>query len=491
MTAAVFVVSALSMAFLVRKQFFPSSDRAELFVEIYMPEGTAIGATTEVAKKVEAMVARAPETLYYASYIGAGPPRFFLSLNPEVPSSAFAKIVIQTRDADARETLKARVELAARNGLAPAARIRTNQLLFGPPIPFPVSFRVMGENADQVRQIADRVLAESAKVPTVKDMHLEWGERTNAARLVIDQARMRQLGLTPQDAQAQLSTLFDGRPVTQVRDGIRSVDVVARSIDGERGDLASLGDATITTASGVSIPVSQIARVEPGYEDPLIKRYNRLTTINVRGDVNAGVEPSKATYQILDRIEGIQAGLPPGYRIEIDGTEEDNAKANVAIGSLMPIMLLITITLIMIQVRSFSAMFITLLTAPLALIGAVPALLIFNAPFGFVAILGLLGLGGILMRNTLILIEQIRENREAGRTPYRAVVEATVHRARPVALTAVAGVLAFSPLAFTSLWGPMAITLIGGFAVGTALTLLFLPALYAFWFKIVRDEPAQ
>lgn len=319
-------------------------------------------------------------------------------------------------------------------------------------------------------------------------MNLEWSDQALTARLQIDRARLGQLGLSEQDVSRQLSTLFDGAVVTQARDGNRTVDVIARSIDSERRDLNELGNVTITNATGQSIPLSQVARIVPGYEEPLLKRYNRLYSMNVRGDTVEGVQPDQAAAAIDGVLTDIRAKLPAGYSIEIAGTPEENAKANAAIGALGPLTLILMLTLIMIQVRSFPAMFMTILTAPLGVIGAVLGLLIFNAPFGFTAILGLLGLFGILMRNTLILIEQIHENEEQGRPAYEALIEATVHRTRPVVLTAIAGMLAFSPLTVTALWGPMAITLIGGFGVGTVLTLLVLPALYALWFKIKKPE---
>ena len=482
-TLAAFIVSVVALNLVVTKQFFPSSDRPETLVEVYMPEGSSLRATTATVRRLEAVIKDAPETQYFSSYIGGGSPRFFLSANPELRNPAFAKIVIQTEDQDARESLKRRIDDAVRDGEAPAARVRTTQLFLGPPVPFPVAFRITGPSVDGVRQIAGDVLTQAMAEPMARNMHLEWGDQAKVAGLKIDRARLSQLGLSEQDVSRQIAFLLDGAPITQVRDGNRTVDVVARATDAERGNLDSLANLTVTNAAGRSIPLSQIASIEPAFEEPLIKRYNRNYAINVRGDTSAGVQADTATNAIGDRIAGIQDNLPPGYAITVAGTPEQSGKSNVAIAAMAPITIMIMLTIIMIQVRSFPALIITVLTGPLGLIGAVLALLVFQAPFGFTAILGLLGLFGILMRNTLILIGQIHENEAAGRPLYDAIIEATVQRARPVALTAVAGMLAFSPLTLTALWGPMALTLIGGFGVGTILTLLFLPALYAFWFK--------
>jgi multidrug efflux pump subunit AcrB len=488
-TAAAFVIATLGMVFLVRKQFFPSSDRPELLVEVYMPQGTSVAQTLAAAERAEAIVAKAPETMFYSTYVGAGPPRFFLAANPELPDPAFAKLVVQTKDEKAREALKRRVDAAVSAGAVPGARVRTNQLLLGPPVPFPVSFRVRGPQIDGVKKVAESVLTIARSVPEAAAMHVEWGERASTMHLKIDQARLRQLGLTPQDVASQVDTLLGGATIAQAREDIRTVDIVARANGADRSDLSRLANVPITNAQGQSIALGQIATLEPRFEDPLIKRYNRQISIDVRGDTAPGIQPSQATSAIDAKLAGLRKTLPPGYSVEIGGTEEQNAKANTAIASLIPVMLILMLSFIMLQVRSFPVMLMTLLTGPLGLIGAVASLLAFNAPFGFTAILGLLGLAGILMRNTLILVQQIQENHaEEHRSLYDAVIEATVHRARPVILTALAGMLAFLPLTITALWGPMAIVLIGGLGAGTVLTLLFVPALYAFWFKIEKPD---
>jgi multidrug efflux pump subunit AcrB len=362
--------------------------------------------------------------------------------------------------------------------------VRVTQLLFGPPVPYPVAFRVMGPDRAELRRIADRVWAAMEAEPVLRGINLDSGERAPTLRLRFDLDRLRLIGLTPQDAGVQLQSLLSGAPVTQVREGIRTVDVVAQAVANERRNLADIDSLTLTTADSRSIPLSQVARLVPSAEEPVLNRRNRTAHITVRADVVEGVQPPDATAAVLPRLEAIKASLPPDYRVETSGSVEESAKANVALAAIFPIMIVLMLTVIMLQVRSFGIMFMTFLTAPLGLIGAAPTLLLFGQPFGFNAILGLIGLAGILMRNTLILVEQIRTERAAGLDDYHAVIEATVRRSRPVMLTALAAVLAFTPLTFSSFWGPLAYVLIGGTLVGTVLTLLFLPALYALWFRV-------
>jgi len=323
-----------------------------------------------------------------------------------------------------------------------------------------------------------------AENPNLRDVHLDWGERTPSERLVLDQDRLRLLGLTPQETGLQLQAILNGVPTTQMREGIRSVDVVVRAPGSERHSLEDIENITLTTRDGRSIPLSQIAHLESQMEDGLLKRYNRESYIAVQGDVVDGVQPPDVTAQILPKLVSLKETLPPGYRIETGGSVEESKKADTALGLLFPPMALLMLIFIMLQVRSFATMFMVFATAPLGLVGAVPTLLLFHQAFGFNAILGLIGLAGIIMRNTLILVDQIRHDQAAGLNDYEAIVESTVRRARPVVLTAVAAMLAFIPLTFSSFWGQLAYVLIGGVGVGTILTLLFLPALYAIWFKV-------
>jgi multidrug efflux pump subunit AcrB len=331
---------------------------------------------------------------------------------------------------------------------------------------------------------------EEKLLPTCVHSHVANSrtERTPIQRLVFDQDRLRLIGLTPQEAGQQLATILNGVPATSMRDGIRSVEVMLRSPKSERSNLDELENLTLTTRYGTSMPLAQVARLETQMEDAVIKRYNREQYIAVQADVIDGVQPPDVSVQVLQQLGPIREKLPSGYHIDLGGSIEQAMKANKALAALFPVMILCMLTFVMLQVRSFSTMFMVFLTAPLGLVGAVPTLLLFHAPFGFNAILGLIGLAGILMRNTLILVDQIRHDRAAGLTPYEAVVESTVRRSRPVILTAVAAMLAFVPLTLSSFWGSLAYVLIGGVGVGTILTLLFLPALYALWFRVKRKD---
>ena len=410
--------------------------------------------------------------------------RFYLALSPELPDPAFAKIVVLTPDAEAREALKYRLREAVVGGLAPEAYVRATQFVFGPPSVFPVEFRVMGPDPAKLYSISEKALDIMRAVPDVREANRDWGNRTPVLRFVQDQDRLNLIGLSPAEVGQQLQFLLTGIPITQVREDIRNIPVVARSAGRERLDPARLGDFSLVSRSGRQIPLDQVGHSEIRLEEPLLKRRDRTPVITVRSDINEATQPPEVSKQIMTALEPLIHSLPAGYRIEMGGSIEEAAKANAALATIFPIMIAATLIIIMLQVRSFSMLSMVMLTAPLGLVGVVPALLIFNQPFGFNAILGLIGLAGILMRNTLILTEQIKENKAAGLDDYHAVVEATVQRTRPVVLTALAAVLAFIPLTHSVFWGSMAYTLIGGTAVGTLLILLFLPALYATWFRI-------
>jgi len=482
-----FLVSGAGMA-LVKKQFFPGSDRPEVLVEVQMPEGSSIEATTAAVRKVEAWVREQPEAKVVTTYIGQGAPRFFFSYNPELPDPSFAKMVILTADAKAREHLKLRLRQRVADGLALEGRVRVTQLFFGPFPRYLVNFRVMGPDPVKLRDLAEQVATIVRANPHARQVNLDWGTRTPTAHLVLDQDRLRLIGLDPSEAAQQLQFLLTGAPITQVREDIRTVDVVARSAGGDRLDPAKLGDLTLTSRNGRMVPLAQVGHVEMRPEDPILRRRDRTPTITVQSDFDESLQPPQVSMEVAKALEPLIATLPEGYRIELGGNIEDSDKANAALLPIFPLMIALTLLVLVVQTRSLSAMAMVFLTAPLGLVGAVPFLLLFHQPFGFNAILGLIGLSGILMRNTLILIGQIRANEASGLAPYHAVVEATVQRARPVILTALAAVLAFIPLTTSVFWGAMACTLIGGTAVGTVLTLMFLPALYAIWFRIKPER---
>jgi len=482
-TFGAFLVAGVGMG-PVKKQFFPTSDRPELLVEVQMPEGTAIGRTSDAARKVETWLRKQPESKIVTTYVGQGAPRFYVPLSPELPDPSFAKIIVRTDKEADRDTLKLHLRQAVADGLAPAARVRATQLVFGPPSPFPVAFRVHGPDLATVRDIAARVQKLMEADPMMRTVNADWGERAPTLHFVLDQDRLRAMGLTSSDVGQQLQFLLTGVTVSQVREDIRTVDVVVRSGGSDRLDPARIGDFTLTGAHGERVPVSQIGKLEVRTEDPILKRRDREPTITVRGDIADGLQPPDVSTAMLEKLQPIIKGLPEGYRIDTAGSIEEAAKANAALVPIFPIMFVFMMVVIILQVRSLSTMWIVLLTAPLGLIGVVPTLLVTGTPFGFNAILGLIALAGILMRNTLILIGQIRDNQQEGMAPYDSVVEATVQRSRPVILTALAAVLAFVPLIKSVFWGSMAITLIGGTLGGTILTLVFLPALYALWYRI-------
>ena len=474
---------------LVQQQFFPTSTRTELFFEMRLPEGTAIGVTDATARKAEQLIGDDPDIVTYTSYVGRGAPRFWLGLNPVLPDSNFAQIVIVTKGLDGRERVKNRLDQAIADGAVPAARARVDRFFFGPPVGFPVQFRVIGLDPLKVREIAQQVRQVMAADPKIIDPHLNWGEQEKSIRLEVDQDRARALGLTPQDVAQTMQTMLSGYTVTQYREGIETIDVVARAVPSERLVLDRLSELTISTQNGVAVPLSQIARLRYEYEEPILWRRNRDLVLTARADVVDGVQPPDVSAEIEPHLQTIKDALPYGYRIETGGATEESAKANTALVAVFPVMAIAMLALLMVQLQSFSRLALVFATAPLGLIGATGALLASNRPFGFVALLGLIALAGMIMRNTVILVDQIERDIAAGHARYRAIVDATVRRARPVVLTALAAVLGMIPLARSIFWGPMAITIMGGLLVATVLTLLVVPALYALWFGVRQDEP--
>jgi multidrug efflux pump len=472
----------------VQQQFFPTSSRPELFIEIRMPEGTSIGVTEAAAKKAEALIKGDADLEYYTTYIGEGSPRFFLALNPVLPNESFALIVMMSKDAEARERLKARLEGLVAQNVIPEARLRIDRLNFGPPVGFPVQFRVLGPDGDSVRAVADKVRGAMRANPNTRDVQFDWNEQKKSIRLEVDQDRARSLGLTPQDIAQTLGTLLSGFTVTEYKEGIELVPVVARAIPEERLGLASFEDLTIPTRSGAAVPISQVARVHYEFEEPILWRRNRDVALTVRSDIAPGVQAPDVTAEIQPAIDAIAATLPPGLRIEAGGAVEESAKANAALFKVFPLMFLAMLTILMLQLQRFSTLFLVFSTAPLGLIGASFALLAFDAPFGFNALLGLIALAGMIMRNTVILVDQIDADVASGLSRWDAIIESTVRRSRPLVLTAMAAILAMIPLSRSVFWGPMAITMMGGLLVATILTLLFLPALYAAWFQVRRPK---
>jgi multidrug efflux pump subunit AcrB len=484
-----FTLAILGMA-VVKKQFFPISDRPEVLVEVQMPYGTSITQTSAAAQKVETWLSKQNEAKIVTAYVGQGAPRFFFAMGPELPDPSFAKIVVRTDSQDEREALKLRLRQAIADGLAPEARLRVTQLVFGPYSPFPVAYRVTGPDPDTLHKIAAEVQQVMDTNPMMRTVNTDWGLRVPTLHFTLQQDRLQAVGLTSSSVAQQLQFLLSGVPVTAVREDIRTVQVTARSAGNNRLDPAKIADFTLAGANGQRIPLSQVGKVEVHMEDPIMRRRDRVPTITVRGDIAEGLQPPDVSTAITRQLQPIMAKLPSGYHIVEAGSIEESGKATVAMLPIFPIMLAITLLILVVQVRSISGMVMVFLTSPLGLIGVVPTLLLFQQPFGINALVGLIALSGILMRNTLILIGQINHNQQEGLSPFHAVVEATVQRSRPVILTALAAILAFIPLTHSVFWGTLAYTLIGGTLAGTVLTLVFLPAMYSIWFKI-RPTPLQ
>ena len=484
-----FLLSGLGMS-VVKKQFFPTSDRPEVLVEVQMPYGSSIEQTSAATAKVEAWLAKQKEAKIVTAYIGQGAPRFYLAMAPELPDPSFAKIIIRTDSEQERDTLKIRLRQTIANGLVSAAQVRVTQLVFGPYSPYPVAFRVTGPNPDELRAIAAQVEAVMRASPMMRTVNTDWGPRVPTLHIALDQDRLQVFGLSSSAVAQQLQFLLTGIPVTAVREDIRSVQVVARAAGDIRLDPAKINGFTLVGSAGQRVPLSQVGAVNVQMEDTILRRRDRTPTITVRGDIATGLQPPDVSTAVLKQLKPIIARLPDGYRIEEGGAIEQSRKATGAIVPLLPIMIAATLLIIILQVRSIAAMIMVFATSPLGLIGVVPTLLLFNQPFGINALVGLIALSGIVMRNTLILVGQIKDNTEAGLAPFDAVVEATVQRARPVILTALAAILAFIPLTHSVFWGTLAYTLIGGTFAGTILTLVFLPAMYSIWFKIKPGNTA-
>jgi multidrug efflux pump subunit AcrB len=483
------VATGVGMGF-VQQQFFPTSARAELFIETRMPEGSSIEATAKAALAAEALVKGDPDVRFSSTYVGAGAPRFFFALNPALPNPSFAMTVIMAKDAAARDRLRARIEAAVAAGAVPQARIRVDQIVFGPPVGFPVQFRVIGPDPSEVRRIAAEVRAVMVANPHTVEPQFDWNEQAKTVQVRLDQDRIRALGLNTADVSNTLQTLLSGVTVTEYREGTELIDVIVRAPSAERANPQALGDLTVLLSGGGAVPLSQLAEVTYGFEEPILWRRNRDMDLTVRADIVPGVQAPTVTAAIEPLLQPIIDALPAGYRIETGGAVEESNKANGALFRIFPLMFIVMLSLLMLQLRSFSKLFLVFLTAPLGAIGAVAALLMFNAPFGFVALLGVIALAGMIMRNTVILVDQIDHDLAAGSPPWEAIVDSTVRRARPVVLTALAAILAMIPLARSVFWGPMALAIMGGLIVATLLTLFFLPALYAAWFRVTRTSPA-
>ncbi|MDR8363854.1 efflux RND transporter permease subunit [Pseudomonas sp. JL3] len=484
------LVLALACIKLVPQQFFPNSSRPELVIDLRVKEGASFAATTEQVKHMEEILAKDEDVRFYTAYTGAGAPRFYLSLNPELPNPGFAQFVVMTKDLDARERVRERLVTSADQQF-PQAWVRVTRLELGPPVGYPVQFRVVGPDTQVVRQIARDVERVVGSNPKVRDLQLDWNDPVRTLKLELDQDKASVLGLTPADVSLATQTVMNGATLTQLREHEDLIDIVARAVPAERLSLDTLKDINLYTRQGTVVPLSQVAQVRSELEEPVLWRRNRDMAITVRADVKDGEQGVSVTQEIQPLLKDIEAKLPSGYRIDVGGAVEESDKANKALLAVAPLMLISILLLLMLQLQSFSRMWMVVLTAPLGLIGVVPALLVFQSPLGFVAILGIIALGGMIMRNSVILIDQVQTEIAEGRDPWNAVLDAAIHRARPVMLTALATVLAMIPLTRSVFWGPMAIAIMGGLTMATLLTIFFVPALYAAWFKVGRQTAAD
>lgn len=483
-TFSLLLISGAGMG-LVQQQFFPTASRPELLVDLKLKEGSSFKATEIQVKRVENILAKDKQVQSFVAYTGAGSLRFFLSLSPELPNPGFAQFVIQTAGITEREAVRKRLMNIFDSGeMFPDLTGRVQRLEFGPPVGFPVQFRIIGPDKAKAREIAYKVRDIVRKSPLVRDTQLEWNEQVRTVKVVVDQDKLSQLGLASLDISNTLQTLLSGATVTQMRRGEELIDIVVRATPDERLSMEHLQDIKLFSKSGNAVSLSQVAKLETEFEDPVLWRRNRDSILTVRSDLADGVQGPYATQKIMPSLGPLIESLPPEYRIELGGAIEESDKSNKALFAVFPVMFAVMLLVLMMQLQNFSRMWMVFMTAPLGLIGVVPALLIFNAPFGFVALLGVIALGGMIMRNSVILVDQIDQDIKQGAEPWKAIVEATVRRSRPVVLTAAAAVLSMIPLSHSVFWGPMAIAIMGGLVAATALTLAFVPSVYAAWFKV-------
>ncbi|MCF3498665.1 multidrug transporter AcrB [Stenotrophomonas maltophilia] len=485
-TIALFVFSLMMFRF-VPQQFFPDSTRPELMVDIELAEGASLRSTQAQAEKLEKLLSSREGIANYVSYVGTGSPRFYLPLDQQLPATNFAQFVVLAKDIRSRESTRDWLlhEVIPK---FPDVQMRVTRLENGPPVGYPVQMRISGEHIEKVQAIARQVEAKVRENPHVMNVNLDWSEPSKVVRLVVDQERARALGVSSAQVSQFLSSSLAGQSVSVYREGNRQIEMLLRGPADERNQLELLSSLSMPTANGGSITLSQVATMEYGFEDGIIWHRNRLPTVTVRADISDGMQALDVVHQILPTLDGIRAELPSGYLLETGGTVEDSARGQNSIKAGMPLFLVVVATLLMLQLRSFSRAAMVLVTAPLGIIGATLFLLLFRAPFGFVALLGTIALAGMIMRNSVILIDQIQQDIDAGHDRWHSIIDATVRRFRPIVLTALAAVLAMIPLSRSAFYGSMAISIMGGLIVGTVLTLVFLPALYAAWFRVKPDE---
>ncbi len=486
LTVGLFVLSVVMFKY-VPQQFFPASGRLELMIDLKLTEGASLSNTAEQVKRLEQMLKDHDGIDNYVSYVGTGSPRFYLPLDQQLPAASFAQFVVLAKSIEDRETLRTWL-ITHLNEQFPTLRSRVTRLENGPPVGYPVQFRVSGEHIDEVRALARKVAAKVRDNPHVANVHLDWEEPSKVVYLNVDQDRARALSVTTASLSKFLQSSLTGSSVSQYREDDELIEILLRGTTNERQQLGALASLAVPTDNGASVALSQVATLEYGFEEGIIWHRNRLPNVTVRADIYGKEQPATLVQQIMPTLQGVRDELPDGYLLEVGGTVEDSARGQNSVKAGVPLFIVVVLTLLMIQLRSFSRMFMVFLTAPLGLIGVTLFLLVFNQPFGFVAMLGTIALSGMIMRNSVILVDQIEQDIAGGLDQWQAIIEATVRRFRPIVLTALAAVLAMIPLSRSVFFGPMAVAIMGGLIVATALTLLFLPALYAAWFRVKKVD---
>jgi multidrug efflux pump subunit AcrB len=482
LTVALFGAALFGTRF-IPQQFFPASDRPELLVSLQLPQNASIYATRDVSARLDELLKQDQDVDHWSTYVGQGAVRFYLPLDVQLPNDSFAQAVVVTKGLEQRERVKARLEHALAAEF-PNVTGRVSPLELGPPVGWPLQYRVRGPEAEEVRKIAFKVAQIMGADGAVQNVNYNWMEPGRTVRIQVDQDQARLLGLSSEELAQAVNTVVSGVTSTQMRSGIYLVDVLVRASAEERSSLSTIRTLQVPLPNGRTVPLSQIASVEYGQEYPIEWRRDRRPTLTVRAEVAAGTQPATVVEALTPQIAELNASLPAGYHVELGGSAEESGKAQASVAAVLPLMLVLTLTVLMTQLQSFNRLFLVLSVAPLGLIGVVGALLLSDKPLGFVALLGVLALTGMIARNSVILIDQIEKEKAHGRHPWDAVIEATTHRFRPILLTAAAAILGMIPIAPTIFWGPMAYAIMGGLAVATLLTLVFLPALYVAWFRI-------
>jgi multidrug efflux pump len=487
-TAGAFVIALVLFGF-VQQQFFPSSDRPELIIDLRLAQNSSIYATRKEVDRFEKVLLADQDILYHSFYIGSGAVRFYLPLNQQLENANFAQAVVLTKSYEVRDQVRARLEKILREDYG-TLMARVEPLSLGPPVDWPLQYRVSGPDVQQVRHWAETVALALRANPNARVVNFDWNEMTKSMRIVVDQDKARQLNISSEQVARALNAALSGRTVTQLRDDIYLIDVQGRAEARDRGDLSRLRDLEIGIIGGNNVPLAQIATFEYGLEETVIWRRDRLPTITVQAKVKDGLQPATVNQQLDQPIQEIMAKLPTGYRIEVGGAAGESAKGSASIVAVIPVMFIIMLFILMLQLHSTQKLLLVMLTAPLAIIGVTLSLLLFNRPFGFVALLGVFALVGMIIRNSVVLMAQIKECEDEGMPREQAIVEATMHRLRPILLTAAAAILGLVPIASEVFWGPMAVAMMGGLFVATILTLIFLPALYAAWYRVPRPASA-